>query len=134
MESTERAATELMEVRFEGARRRIAVRSSDWHALQSQIPKSAHFRLFSAFKRFCAGCDNLPEQLFRRCTGSAYGRLEEFVADGVLGRRGTDDRFQTFFVTEVCITADAPPLAIELVAPRQAMLPLDVAVQQRGTE
>lgn len=125
-----------MEVRFEGTRRRIAIRSSDWHALQSQISRSAHHRLFSAFKRFCAGCDNLPEQLFRRCNGSAYDRLEEFVADGVrvIGRRGTDDKFQTFFVTEVLIASEVMPLAIAPVAPRQAVLPLDVAMQQRGTE
>ena len=90
------------------------MRACDWEAFESGIPRSAHFRLRAAFKRFCAGCDNLPEQLFRRCPKDSHGRLEEFVADGVhvIGRRGTDDTVQTFFVIEMRVTADAPPLGI----------------------
>ena len=135
MDSTERAAAELQAVRFEGARRRVAMRACDWEAFESGIPRSAHFRLRAAFKRFCAGCDNLPEQLFRRCPKDSHGRLEEFVADGVhvIGRRGTDDTVQTFFVIEMRVTADAPPLAI-VPAPAQAALPLIMLQPQGGTE
>lgn len=111
------------------------MRDSEWDAFESQIPCSAHVRLLAAFKRFCAGCDNLPEQLFHRCPWDGHGRLEEFVADGVhvIGRRGTDETIQTFFVIELRVTAEAPPLAVG-PAPAQAVLPLLVNQPQRGTE
>jgi len=111
------------------------MRPAHWAALHSKIPVEIHCRLLAAFKRFCAGCDNLPEQVFRRVASDPYGRLEEFVADGVqvIGRRGTDDKLQTFFTTEVRITADVPTV-IEPEAPRQAALPLEVAVRRKGTE
>lgn len=135
MDSTNRAAAEHAEVRVEGTRRRIAMRRSDWDILHSNIPVATHCRLLAAFKRFCAGCDNLPEQVFRRVASDRHGRLEEFVADGVqvIGRRGTDDELQTFFTTDVRIAADVP-MVVEPEAPRQAALPLDVAVQKKGTE
>ena len=135
METTNRATAEHTEVRVEGALRRIAMRSSDWAALHSQIPIAAHCRLLAAFRRFCAGSDNLPEQVFRRVSSDPHGRLEEFVAEGVqvIGRRGTDEQFQTFFTTEVRI-ATTVPTAIEPEVPRQATLPLEVPVQLRGTE
>jgi hypothetical protein len=135
LDSTERAAAELPAVRYEGARRQVAMRASDWETFESRIPRSAHFRLRAAFKRFCAGCDNMPEQLFHRRPRDGHGRLEEFVADGVhvIGRRGTDEAIQTFFVIELRVTADAPPLAVVPV-PAQSVLPLPVNQPQRGTE
>lgn len=131
MDSTERAAAELPEVRFEGARGRVAMRASDWETFESHIPHSAHHRIRAAFKRFCLGCDNMPEQVFHRCPWDPHGRLEEFVADGVhvIGRRGTDETIQTFFVIELRINVDAPAL---VPAPAQATLPL--IQPQRGTE
>ena len=65
------------------------------------------------------------------CSWDSHGRLEEFVADGVhvIGRRGTDETIQTFFVIELRITVDAPML---VPAPAQATLPL--IQPQRGTE
>jgi len=126
---------EHAEVCVEGACRRIAMRPSDWEVLCTKIPVAVHCRLLAIFKRFCAGHDNLPEQAFHRVASDPHGRLEEFAADGVqvIGRRGTDDRFQTFFTTEVRIAADVPTVS-EPEAPRQAALPLDVAVRQKGTE
>ncbi|WP_395612215.1 hypothetical protein [Allosphingosinicella sp.] len=111
------------------------MRDSDWNTFESQIPRATHFRLRAAFKRFCAGCDDLPDQLFHRCPQDGHGRLEEFVADGVrvIGRRGTDETIQTFFVIEFRVAADAPPLAV-VPAPAQAMLPLPINQPQRGTE
>lgn len=135
MDSTERAAAELQAVRFEGARRRVAMRAWDWEAFESRIPRSAHHRLRAAFKRFCRGCDNMPATVFRRCPWDSHGRLEEFVADGVqvIGRRGTDETIQTFFVIELRVAADVPLPAIE-PAPAQAALPLIMIQPQGGPE
>jgi len=136
VDSADRTPSEHMEVRFEGVHRRIAIRASDWETLRTKIQRSAHLRLVAAFKRFCAGCDNMPEQAFRRCEGGGFGRLEEFVADGVLviGRRGTDDRFQTFYTTEVRVSSEVALLVQQPEAPRQSLLPLENGIQQKGTE
>lgn len=136
MDATDRTPSEHMEVQFEGPHRRIAMRASDWDTLRTKIPKSGYFRLVAAFKRFCSGCDNMPEQMFRRCAGGGFGRLEEFVVDGVLviGRRGTDDLFQTFYTTEVRISSYVAQPVQSPVAPRQTLLPLESSVKQKGTE
>ena len=107
------------------------MRPSDWQRLYDSIPRQAFTRLMGLFRRFCDGCDHLPEQAFRRVPDDPHGRLEEFVATGarVIGRRGTDDRRQTFFVTEVSISAAMLPVR-EPGASRQAMLPLELAVKK----
>jgi hypothetical protein len=131
MDAAERSAAEHAEVRVDGARRRVAMRPSDWQQLYESIPRQAFTRLMGLFRRFCDGCDHLPEQAFRRVSDDPHGRLEEFVAADVrvIGRRGTDDRRQTFFVTEVRISAAALPVH-QPEASRQAMLPLELAVQK----
>jgi hypothetical protein len=133
LDSTEAASVELPEVRVEGMCRRIAMRQSHWNVLQSQISRTIFHRLHAAFKRFCDGCDNLPEQIFRRVESDRHGRLEEFVSGGVrvIGRRGTEDRFQTFFATEIQILAE-PPLVNNVAAPRQATLPFENR-KEKGT-
>lgn len=134
MDPAGRTASEHLAMRFEGARRRIAMRESDWQALQTQISLAVFLRLRAAFRRFCEGCDNLPTQVFCRVDGDPHGRLEQFIADGVqvIGRRGTDETLQTFFTTEVRIAARLP--LVEPAAPSQAMLPLVTVLQQKGTE
>lgn len=136
MDSTDRATSELPEVRVTGTHRRVAMRASDWEALHTQIPRSTFFRLHAALKRFCGGCDNMSEQVFRRCPGSGFGRLEEFVADGVqvIGRRGNDDQIQTFFTTEVRISPAVTQLVQDQPASRQQLLPLELGSQMKGTE
>jgi hypothetical protein len=110
------------------------MRDADWNALRNQIPRETFLRLTAMFKRFCDGYDDLPEQAFRRSAGSEFGRLEEFVADSVLviGRRGTDDRFQTFFTTEVRIGVLVASPVEDRPKPQQAQLPLDINTKQQG--
>lgn len=131
MGSAERSAAEHAEVRVEGARRRIAMRPSDWQRLHETIPLPVFARLVGLFRRFCNGCDHLPEQAFRRVADDHHGRLEEFIAADVrvIGRRGTDDTRQTFFVTQVRIISATLPVHPPETS-RQAMLPLEIAVQK----
>jgi hypothetical protein len=132
--STRRIA-EHAEVRIEGTRRRVAMRPSDWELFCSQVPVPARLRIVAAFKRFCSGCENLPEQVFRRVQSDPHARLEEFIASGiqVIGRRGTDENLQTFFVTEVRIATGVSKVS-EAEAPRQGRLPLEDASRQKGYE
>ena len=125
MGTMERSTAEHVEVRVAGVRRRVAMRADDWTQLLSAIPVTTFARLRGSFQRFCDGCSHFPEAAFRRVEDDPHGRLEEFVAEGVrvIGRRGTDEVPQTFFVTQVRIN-NSGSLA-EAEAPRQAMLPLD---------
>lgn len=133
MDSTEAAFAELPEVRVKGTCRRIAMRQSHWDFLQSQVSRAIFHRLNAAFKRFCNGCDNLPQQVFRRVESDRHGRLEEFVSGGVrvIGRRGTEDRLQTFFTTDIEISA-IPTLVSGTSVPRQARLPFENKTQEQG--
>lgn len=76
----------------------------------------------------------MPDQVFRRCAGSGFERLEEFVADGVrvIGRRGNDDTGQTFFTTEVRIDVAVERPAKKPAAPRQTSLPFDAETKKKG--
>lgn len=131
MDAAERSAAEHAEVCVEGPRRCIAMRPSDWQRLRQEIPLSVFARLVGLFRRFCDGCNHLPEQAFRRVADDRHGRLEEFSAADVqvIGRRGTDDPRQTFFVTEVRISDVTLPVN-QPEASRQAVLPLEIAVQK----
>ena len=131
MGSVERSPAEHAEVRVDGPRRCIAMRASDWARLHHAIPVTVFARLMGLFRRFCNGCDHLPEQAFRRVAGDQHGRLEEFIATDVqvVGRRGTDEARQTFFVTEVRIIR-AVGLVLQPVAALQEMLPLEIVVQK----
>jgi hypothetical protein len=131
MGSDERSAAEHAEVRVEGPRRRIAMRANDWKKLHNAIPVTVFARLMGLFRRFCDGCDHLPEQAFRRLADDQHGRLEEFIATDVrvVGRRGTDEARQTFFVTQVRIASAVGPV-LQPVAALQAMLPLEIVVQK----
>ena len=131
MGSVEQSAAEHAEVRVEGPRRRIAMRADDWKRLHNAISVTVFARLMGLFRRFCDGCDHLPEQAFRRVTNDQHCRLEEFVATDVqvVGRRGTDEARQTFFVTEVRIARAVNPV-LQPVAALQAMLPLGIVVQK----
>jgi hypothetical protein len=133
MGTMERSTAEHVEVRVAGVRRRVAMRADDWTQLLSAIPVATFARLRGSFQRFCDGCNHLPETAFRRVEDDPHGRLEEFVAKGVrvIGRRGTDEVSQTFFVTQVRI--DDLGLLAEAEAPRQAMLPLGT-VLSKGSE
>ena len=131
MGSAERSPAEHAEVRVNGPRRCIAMRARDWARLHHAIPVTVFARLMGLFRRFCNGCDHLPEQAFRRVAGDQHGRLEEFIATDVqvVGRRGTDEARQTFFVTEVRIARAVDPV-LQPVAALQAMLPLEIVVQK----
>jgi len=131
MGSADRSAAEHAEVRVEGPRRRIAMRANDWKRLHDAIPVTVFARLMGLFRRFCDGCEHLPEQAFRRVADDQHGRLEEFIATDVqvVGRRGTDEARQTFFVTQVRIVS-AAGLVLQPATARQAMLPLETAVQK----
>ena len=131
MGSVERSPAEHAEVRVDGPRRCIAMRASDWTRLHHAIPVTVFARLMGLFRRFCNGCDHLPDQAFRRVAGDQHGRLEEFIATDVqvVGRRGTDEARQTFFVTEVRIARAVDPV-LQPVAALQAMLPLEIVVQK----
>jgi len=131
MGSAERSAAEHAEVRVEGPRRRIAMRANDWKRLHNAIPVTVFARLMGLFRRFCNGCDHLPEQAFRRVADDQHGRLEEFISSDVqvIGRRGTDEARQTFFVTEVRIARAVDPV-LQPAAALQAMLPLNIVVQK----
>lgn len=133
MDPFNRAMCELPEVRFEGTHRRVAMRSSDWEAIRTQIPRSSYVRLTSAFRRFCRGCNHMPDQVFRRCAGSGFDRLEEFVADGVrvIGRRGNDEAGQTFFTIQVLIDVAVDRSAEKPASPQQAALPFDVETKRK---
>ncbi len=131
MGSAERSPAEHAEVRVDGPRRCIAMRASDWARLHHAIPVTVFARLMGLFRRFCNGCDHLPEQAFRRVAGDQHGCLEEFIATDVqvIGRRGTDEARQTFFVTQVRIVSAVSPVR-QPAATLQAILPLDLVVQK----
>lgn len=124
MGTMERSTAEHVEVRVAGARRRVAMRADDWLQLMTAIPVASYARLHGSFQLFCDGCDHLPDAAFRRVENDPHGRLEMFVADGVqvIGRRGTDEVPQTFFVIEVRV--EEVLLIPEAQPPRQALLPL----------